>query len=185
MVDTPFSQAQSGEIDSSVNNAFKHKDESLIGVQPTIERKKNDFSDCDFIFKTLSVCDNINLALESLKSEIKTKFKTNRKGHVLDEKAEFKIFQSPSFIISTNQQTQNGVGDRHAQGFWKRYSGQKMAPRAKKLALDFEASKSLDSFAAAQIVSSEENIEFSETVRNLNLNSSNLVFNCLLAFIAG
>ena len=108
---------------------------SLVKLNSSkIERRKNDFSDCDFIDKTLAVCNTINVELDSIKSDLAIKLKI-RKEKVVNDKAELRILQPPVAEAA----------NRHQQSFWKRYSGQKMDPASQKLALKFDASKTKDS----------------------------------------
>jgi hypothetical protein len=98
-----------------------------------VESAKPDYFDCDFIHQTLSVCGAINVSLDSVKNEIKkaTKFRA------LVKTDDMIRFSSQDFIsdLQIPEKSQN-------QGFWKRYSGQKMDSKNQMLALNFEASKS-------------------------------------------
>jgi hypothetical protein len=98
-----------------------------------LERSKPDYFDCGFIIQTLTVCDSIDHSLDSVKNEIRKSLRL-RKSVIADEK---KRFSSRDFSsdLQSPEKNQN-------QGFWKRYSGQKMDSKNQRLALNFDASKS-------------------------------------------
>jgi hypothetical protein len=103
-------------------------------ISPThMEKIKPDYFDCAFIHQTLSVCGAINHSLDSVKNEV-TKTLRLRTPLISDEK---KRFSSRDFSSNLQSPEKN-----QNQGFWKRYSGQKMDSKNQRLALNFEASNS-------------------------------------------
>jgi hypothetical protein len=138
---------------SDSNLLINVKEEFPLDVRNPSSRevKKYDYNNTYFLYRTLSVCEKINSALDTLKSGLGSRIQI-RKEKVLNEKAKLIVLQPASSTASDGPfslsdaicfETSESTRCAHNQSFSIRYSERKLDTVTQKLDLRFEASKNM------------------------------------------